>query len=403
MKKQQKKIQLDEHTDIGAALDDTNSCETVSGTPFRSINNAGPKTKYVDVGVNKALSPRPSFEGGTKMPPRLLESRLKSDFPSNLSVSDSCCDSMSEYSEIPEHTKVATRRSKQKSQFFNSNTGVSDEKYNRRSTLKRRSKSFCRHHLKGEDEDSEEYEARIAKRVQEKQQSKKLKQISKLRTPSTLKRTKVAKKIVRKESVVNRMVSRKSLSGKEKLLKRKMKVRKFLDHYWTMGFMTALTVYALFFDDIRILAFPKQADDAFFGITLVGIILFTIEVCLGAYALPGYVGSFFFYLDIISTLTMIPDCGWIWNQIIEGGSEGSAATDLAKTTRAARVVRVIRIFRLIRLLRIAKLYKQTKLAQKKAEHMRFMSNKKAAFGNLAIKSPEDIEKEQAFNNEQLEQ
>lgn len=212
MKKQQKKIQLDEHTDIGAALEDTNSCETVAGTPFRSINNPGPKTKYIDVGVNKALSPRPSFEGGNKMPPtRLLESQLKSDNPSSnfLSVSDSCCDSMSEYSEAPGRSKVATRRSKQKSQFFTSSTGVGDDKYNRRSTLKRRSKSFCRHHLRGDDEDSEEYEARIAKRVQEKQQSKKLKQISKNRAPSTLKRTKVAKKIVRKESLVNKMVSRK--------------------------------------------------------------------------------------------------------------------------------------------------------------------------------------------------
>ena len=87
-----------------------------------------------------------------------------------MSVSDSCCDadSMSDYSETASRTKVATRRSKQKSQFFGSNTGISDEKYNRRSTLKRRSKSFCRHHLKGDDEDSEEYEARIAKRVQEK-------------------------------------------------------------------------------------------------------------------------------------------------------------------------------------------------------------------------------------------
>jgi hypothetical protein len=61
-------------------------------------------------------------------------------------------------------------------------------------------------------------------------------------------------------------------------------VRKFLDNFWTMGFMTALTVYALFFDDIRMIAFPKQADDIFFGITLVGIILFTIEVLLGVYA-----------------------------------------------------------------------------------------------------------------------
>ena len=86
-----------------------------------------------------------------------------------------------------------------------------------------------------------------------------------------------------------------------------------MDHYGTMAFMTALTVYALFFDDIRIIAFPKQSDDIFYGITLIGIILFTIEVFLGAYAQPSYVGTFFFYLDIISTITMIPDCGWIWN------------------------------------------------------------------------------------------
>lgn len=153
------------------------------------------------------------------------------------------------------------------------------------------------------------------------------------------------------------MVSKKSLSVKEKKFKRKLQVRKFLDHYWTMAFMTALTIYALFFDDIRIIAFPKEADDVFFGITFVGILIFSVEVILGVFALPGYTGSFFCWLDIISTLTMVPDCGWIWKHIIEGGGEGSSATDLAKTTRAARIVRVIRIFRLIRLLRIAKLYK----------------------------------------------
>ena len=199
------------------------------------------------------------------------------------------------------------------------------------------------------------------------------------------------------------MVSKKSLNSKEKRFRRKLQVRKFLDSYWTMGFMTALTIYALFFDDIRILAFPKQADDVFYGFTLIGIFIFSIEVVLAAFAQAGYIGSFFFYLDIISTITMIPDCGWIWDQIIEGGNHGSSATDLAKTTRASRVVRVIRIFRLIRLLRIAKLYKQTKLAQKKVEQMRFMSNKKSAFGNLAIKSPEDIEKEQALKDDQIEQ
>ena len=80
--------------------------------------------------------------------------------------------------------------------------------------------------------------------------------------------------------------------------------------------MTLVTIYALFFDDIRILAFDKKHDDIFYGITAVGIVLFAVEIVLASIAIPDYPGHFFFYLDIISTLSMIPDCGWIWNLII---------------------------------------------------------------------------------------
>ena len=96
----------------------------------------------------------------------------------------------------------------------------------------------------------------------------------------------------------------------------KLAIRKFLDHYVTVIFMTLLTIYALFFDDIRILAFSKKYDDIFYGITAAGVLLFFIEICLASYAIPEYPLHFFFYLDIISTLSMIPDCGWIWQLII---------------------------------------------------------------------------------------
>lgn len=120
--------------------------------------------------------------------------------------------------------------------------------------------------------------------------------------------------------------------------------------------MTLVTIYALFMDDIRILVFDMRFDDAFNGLTLVGMILFTLEILVTSYAKPEYIGSFFFYLDIVSTITMIPDCEWIWSLIVEDGGNASAA-DLAKTSRAGRVTRVIRVIRLIRLLRIVKLYK----------------------------------------------
>jgi hypothetical protein len=81
--------------------------------------------------------------------------------------------------------------------------------------------------------------------------------------------------------------------------------------------MTIITVYALYFDDIRILFFDKSVDDVFSALTLLGIIFFLLEIVLTSYSLPDYMFSFFFYLDIISTASMIPDCQWIWHAIID--------------------------------------------------------------------------------------
>jgi DNA-binding XRE family transcriptional regulator len=40
-------------------------------------------------------------------------------------------------------------------------------------------------------------------------------------------------------------------------LKFKIAIRKFLNNYFTVIFTTLLTIYALFFDDIRIIAVDK--------------------------------------------------------------------------------------------------------------------------------------------------
>ena len=91
----------------------------------------------------------------------------------------------------------------------------------------------------------------------------------------------------------------------------KKKVAAFVDHNAFVLFMTVYTIYALWFDDIRTLAFVKSQDDIFYGITLVGIFVFAFEITLASYSKDEYPWTFFFYLDIISTVSMIPDCGWI--------------------------------------------------------------------------------------------
>ena len=94
-------------------------------------------------------------------------------------------------------------------------------------------------------------------------------------------------------------------------------VRALLNNPVYITWMTLITIYALFFDDIRLIAFPGEYDDYFFGVTLVGMILFFQEICMSTYATPRYKLSFFFWLDLVSTISMIPDCGWIWNAIID--------------------------------------------------------------------------------------
>ena len=139
----------------------------------------------------------------------------------------------------------------------------------------------------------------------------------------------------------------------------KKKIEKLLDNWWTVGILMIVTLYALFFDDIRIILLPATADVACDWITLFCILLFLAELVLGSIAIEGYFFSFFFWLDLIAALSMVLDVGFLI-KFYEGSASADNASDLAKTSRASRVTRVIRIIRLVRLIRIVKIYKQAK-------------------------------------------
>ena len=76
--------------------------------------------------------------------------------------------------------------------------------------------------------------------------------------------------------------------------------------------MTIITLYTLFFDDIRVIFFHKSADDYFYGLSAFAMFTFILEMILSIYAVEGYFMSFFFWLDLVSTTTMISDVGWLW-------------------------------------------------------------------------------------------
>lgn len=145
----------------------------------------------------------------------------------------------------------------------------------------------------------------------------------------------------------------------------KEKANKLLENYYFVGTMSVVTFYALCADDIRILTAPKEADMTFDVLTILAMVLYLAELILASLVVDAYFLSFYFWVDLVSLISMVPDIGFIVRGL-EGGLGGASeeSADIAKTGRASKVIKIIRIVRLIRLLRVVKLYKQVKTGQK---------------------------------------
>jgi class 3 adenylate cyclase len=141
--------------------------------------------------------------------------------------------------------------------------------------------------------------------------------------------------------------------------------------------MLIITIFALFGDDFRLAVTPKSADDGFSAAIIVCIILFSIEIIFSCIVRPPYRFSFFFWLDVLSTASLIFDINSVWNSIQDaGGSSFIQSAQIARASRASRAgtraARIIRVIRVVRLIRIVKLYKlaQEKIKQREAHLLR---------------------------------
>jgi len=145
------------------------------------------------------------------------------------------------------------------------------------------------------------------------------------------------------------------------------------------GFMTAVTIFVLFGDDVRILFFPPSTDGTFALCFNIAFVLFALEILLyftaksnfsmSEFKFKGYAFSFFFWLDLLAILSMVPDVTWfasingsevgVFNKI--GIAAGKAGKIGAKS---ARVIRMARLFRLVKLYKVTsqRTRKQQKLA-----------------------------------------
>lgn len=110
---------------------------------------------------------------------------------------------------------------------------------------------------------------------------------------------------------------------------------------------------------------PMSYDELFWTFNIAAMAAFTIEIIICSIAKKGYWLGFFFWLDIISTLSLLLDIGWVSESLFgsSGSSSASSAASLARAGRASRVgTKAGRIVRIVRLIRLVKLYKHAQQA-----------------------------------------
>lgn len=93
-------------------------------------------------------------------------------------------------------------------------------------------------------------------------------------------------------------------------------LERILENKFYTAFMTIITIFALFGDDIRLLIFPKVVDDYFYGMSTACLVFFSIEIIMASLSKEGYFLGFYFWLDLVSTISLVTDIGWFMSLIL---------------------------------------------------------------------------------------
>lgn len=104
---------------------------------------------------------------------------------------------------------------------------------------------------------------------------------------------------------------------KDNLLKKILHVlHEAFEHIIMQIFIILLSIFSLFHEDIKILSLPKTVDYPFHHVNEFIFFFFLLEFCVFILAQKDFVGSFYFYLDIVSLVSLIPEVHLVWDPIL---------------------------------------------------------------------------------------
>ncbi len=91
----------------------------------------------------------------------------------------------------------------------------------------------------------------------------------------------------------------------------RMRVREIVEGKVNTTLMTTVTLFALFGDDFRLWFLDSWVDPYFYAILIVCFVLYALEILINSCVGDDFKYSFFFWLDIVATLSLIVDIAWI--------------------------------------------------------------------------------------------
>ena len=117
-----------------------------------------------------------------------------------------------------------------------------------------------------------------------------------------------------------------------------IKLNRFMSHWFIVTFIIILTLFALFGYDFRLAFFSKGSDDAFSYLTAIIIGIFTVEITLNAISEDKYINSFYFWLDTLSTISLLLDISWVIDSAWDHYGDDFTTTD---TTEAGIIAQEV--------------------------------------------------------------
>jgi hypothetical protein len=163
-----------------------------------------------------------------------------------------------------------------------------------------------------------------------------------------------------------------------------MKVREIVEGKVVTTVMTVFTLFALFGDDFRLWFFESYIDPYFYVALIISLLLFALEILLNSCVVDDFKYSFFFWLDIVATLSLVVDIAWLVAamETLVGQKTTMTKADVTpgeiveRNNSADKLNKIVKSLRLIRLIRIIKLYKYVVQSSSEAEEARLREQQK---------------------------